>query len=60
MIHELGNISSGKQTGEWGNTTGKLVVRRVGQEKEVISKEIMRVHWRKVKVQVMKSSHWLS
>jgi len=39
MIHELGNISSGKQTGEWGNTTGKLVVRRVGQEREVISKE---------------------
>lgn len=45
-----------------GEATWKpFIARKSAQRKEVISKENMKVHWRKVvKVQVATASHWLS
>ena len=52
MIHESGShLTWWTERYSKGYTTWKaFIVGRGGQGKEVISKEIMRVHWRKVKV----------
>ena len=62
MIHESRSYSSGKQRDTpRGYTAWKaFIVMRLGQRKEVISKEKMKVHWRKGKVQVTMAPHWVS
>ena len=55
-------MKSSKPRATWrGYTTKKaFIVRRVGQGKEVISKEKIKFHCSKVKVQVTLAPHWLS
>lgn len=41
-------------------TRKAFIVRTEGQGEDVTSKEKLKIHWRKIKVQMQTTSHWLN